>query len=88
MTATYAAGVATHTGTAAARIRGLIVSPNGAPYTPDAGWVLCDHPGCLARIKNNSWARIKSEWFFRRDGQAWCPDHFPEWVAEWRARNV
>lgn len=23
----------------------------------------------------------------QRNGLAWCPDHNPDWVAEWRAKK-
>lgn len=26
-------------------------------------------------------------WFFQRNGDVWCPEHTPDWVAEWRARK-
>jgi hypothetical protein len=26
-------------------------------------------------------------WFFQKDDTAWCPDHVPDWVAAWRARQ-
>jgi len=48
----------------------------------------CSQEGCERWIKNNAWAKIKAEeWLFQKDGTAWCPDHLPGWVAEWRARK-
>lgn len=48
--------------------------------------VVCSHPGCDKKIRGHAWGHIKaSDWFFQKDGQSWCPDHHPEWVAEWRA---
>lgn len=26
----------------------------------------------------------KAGWFFQRNGDAYCPEHVPEWVEEWR----
>jgi hypothetical protein len=40
--------------------------------------------------KEHAWAKIRAHsdgWFFSKDGTAWCPDHNPEWVAEWRAKQ-
>lgn len=63
--------------------------------TVDGEWVVCDHLSedkkndCEAKIKNHAWGRIKAEgWFFSRDpDRAYCPNHIPSWVAEWRARK-
>lgn len=48
--------------------------------------VRCSEDGCPASVANNRWAKIHSVgWFFMRDGSAYCPEHLPEWLAEWRA---
>ncbi len=48
----------------------------------------CSEPGCEATVKNHYWGRVKADlWFFQKNGDAWCPDHHPEWVAAWRARK-
>jgi hypothetical protein len=26
-------------------------------------------------------------WFLQRNGDAWCPDHIPDWVVEWRSKK-
>lgn len=31
---------------------------------------------------------MKHAWFFMKDGTAFCPDHIPEWVEEWRNRRL
>lgn len=50
--------------------------------------VTCAHPGCSASHKDHLWGQIKADdWFHQKDGTAWCPDHHPEWVASWRARQ-
>ncbi|WP_157533939.1 MULTISPECIES: hypothetical protein [Microbacterium] len=41
----------------------------------------------MATIADERWAMTKSDWFFQRNGAAFCPDHLPEWVPEWRARR-
>lgn len=61
--------------------------------TEDGEWVVCDAPPCTARVKNHRWGRTKAEgWFFEkaredRPERAWCPEHNPPWVAEWRAKR-
>ena len=53
------------------------------------GLVRCAEPGCEATVKDHAWGKIKADgWFFTKTGEAWCPDHNPEWVAEWRARQM
>lgn len=47
----------------------------------------CSHEVCAATIPGHAWGHIKSGWFFQRDGTQYCPEHTPEWVAEWRARK-
>lgn len=54
-------------------------------------YVICDHPGCTNRFKKTYWDMISAGeegWFQKKDGDAWCPDHTPEWVAGWRARQA
>lgn len=29
----------------------------------------------------------RAGWFLQRNGDAWCPDHTPDWVDEWRAKK-
>jgi hypothetical protein len=56
--------------------------------TEDREWEVCDKPLCEEKIKNHRWGRTKAEgWFFEKTGEAWCPLHHPEWVADWRARQ-
>ena len=56
--------------------------------THEGSTVSCSQADCDATVKNHRWGKIKAEgWFFQRDGQAWCPTHVPEWVAEWRANR-
>lgn len=26
-------------------------------------------------------------WFHKKDGDSWCPEHIPAWVAAWRAKR-
>ncbi|AUG29577.1 hypothetical protein HMPREF1529_02351 [Microbacterium sp. oral taxon 186 str. F0373] len=47
----------------------------------------CSADACVATIADERWAMTKSDWFFQRNGAAFCPDHLPEWVPEWRARR-
>lgn len=44
---------------------------------------------CSASVGNHKWGRIRAQadgWFFTMAGDAWCPLHVPQWVAEWRKR--
>ena len=51
--------------------------------------IVCTEESCAHSVKNHAWGQIKaSDWFFQRDGTAYCPDHIPSWVAEWKARKA
>lgn len=53
--------------------------------TPDKK---CAHEGCDRTFKPHYWGGVKSHdegWFHQKNGDSWCPDHNPEWVAAWRA---
>lgn len=53
------------------------------------GYVCCDGEGCRNRIKDHRWGHIKADdWFFQKDGTAYCPDHIPDWVEKWRNKNA
>lgn len=51
----------------------------------------CAHEGCEAGgFKDHSRGRIRAHdagWFIQKNGDAWCPEHTPEWVEAWRARQ-
>ena len=50
----------------------------------------CSGPGCPKTYTPHEWgskAAQRAGWFLQRNGDAWCPDHHPEWVAAWRARQ-
>lgn len=49
----------------------------------------CSRKGCPSTIKNDYWSKVKADdWFFQQNGDAWCPNHHPEWVAAWRAKKA
>lgn len=49
----------------------------------------CSQPDCQNAIKDHYWGHVKAtKWFLQRSGEAWCPDHVPEWVEQWRARRA
>lgn len=50
-------------------------------------YINCSESDCTEKIKNNYWAKVKSNWFQQRDGKAYCPKHTPAWVDDWRKRN-
>jgi hypothetical protein len=50
----------------------------------------CRHDGCGETRVGNHFEDIRSAkegWFFQRNGEAWCPNHNPEWVIEWRSKK-
>lgn len=48
----------------------------------------CSVEGCENRFADHMWGKIKLKgWFIMKDGTAYCPDHIPEWVEEWRAKQ-
>lgn len=54
---------------------------------PDGMWHCAE---CGKTHKKDRWNNSKAQglgWFMQKDGTAWCPDHIPEWVAEWRANR-
>lgn len=47
----------------------------------------CAHDGCKKKlVMPGRWDT--TDWFVQRDGTAWCPPHFPEWVKGWRAKKA
>ena len=47
----------------------------------------CSAVGCAKSIKDHYWGHVKAEgWFFSKAGEAYCPEHLPEWVPAWRER--
>lgn len=54
-------------------------------------YVICDHPGCSRQFKLTHWDSISAGnegWFQKKNGEAWCPEHIPEWVSTWRERQA
>lgn len=52
--------------------------------------VPCAWPECPATYKQHRWGMTKAHgagWMIQKDGTSWCPEHLPEWVEAWRARN-
>lgn len=51
------------------------------------GVIYCEE--CGMDMKNDAWRKIKAEgWFFKKNGEAYCPDDIPDWVEEWRKNNA
>lgn len=62
-------------------------------YGPDI--IQCDGPdskgGCDERIEGDHYKTLRAAkmgWFFKQNGEAWCPLHLPAWVPEWRAKKA
>lgn len=52
--------------------------------------IRCSATDCDESIKDHYWGRVhagEAGWFFQKNGDSWCPDHNPPWVAEWRSRK-
>lgn len=60
----------------------------GPDYNDPAHQIHCAQPDCEAWIRNHAWDKIKKGWFFLKNGEAFCPDHIPSWVAAWRAKKA
>lgn len=48
----------------------------------------CSRGECPKFFPDHRWGAMAADregWFMQRNGKAWCPDHNPDWVAEWRA---
>lgn len=51
----------------------------------------CAFITCICSFPDHRWGAIRAfneGWFVEKNGTAWCPDHVPEWVADWRARRA
>lgn len=51
----------------------------------------CYTLGCVETIENHAWARTRASaagWYFAISGAAYCPEHKPAWVNEWRRRKA
>jgi hypothetical protein len=59
-----------------------------ADHEPWKNPIVCASPDCANEMPSHAWAVIKTEnWFHQMDGNSWCPEHTPEWVAAWRAKK-
>lgn len=50
----------------------------------------CRKTGCSRDYFPDHWGKkeaARKGWFLQRNGDAWCPDHIPDWVVEWRQRK-
>lgn len=50
----------------------------------------CSNPECKNEFRAHEWGTKRAQregWFLQKNNDKWCPDHLPEWVAEWRAKN-
>jgi hypothetical protein len=46
---------------------------------------------CDATHKDDKWSSIRAHyegWFEQLNGDAYCPNHIPEWVASWRYQKL
>lgn len=57
-------------------------------YEP--GLRYCGREGCGKSFRPGFWEDHRAQtdgWFMQRNGIVWCPDHNPDWVAEWRKKR-
>lgn len=50
----------------------------------------CSRSSCEKSFVPHRWGNSEARfqgWFLQRNGEAWCPDHHPDWVTEWRAKK-
>lgn len=52
----------------------------------------CIAKGCDKTFKDHVWGKIRAHdagWFMGREEPelVYCPDHLPEWVGPWRAKQ-
>lgn len=50
----------------------------------------CTTTGCVKFYTNHKFGKMKASregWYFGRNGDAWCKEHVPGWVSEWRERK-
>lgn len=53
--------------------------------------IKCRFPDCSNTVEGNRWAKTKAHekgWMFQKNGKNWCPEHLPDWVVEWRAKQA
>lgn len=52
--------------------------------------VRCSIKGCRTSYSKDMWSSIKATeagWFQQKDLTAFCPEHVPDWVPAWRAKQ-
>lgn len=52
--------------------------------------ITCSAPDCSTSHKSSKWDNRKADkhgWFHQRNGDSWCPEHVPEWLETWRAKQ-
>lgn len=52
----------------------------------------CIAKGCRQTFKNHAWGKIRAHsdgWFTSKEDpkMVYCPDHLPDWVGPWRAKQ-
>jgi hypothetical protein len=50
----------------------------------------CAEEGCSEFFASHRWGATLAHgdgWLIQKNGDSWCPDHLPAWVAKWRAKN-
>lgn len=51
----------------------------------------CRKTNCQNDYFPDKWGKMEATrkgWFIHRNGSAWCPDHIPDWVVEWREKKA
>ena len=62
--------------------------------SPHGTQIMCEDKKCPNTIPNHKWGKIKAQtegWFFSKRAleadKAYCPDHLPAWLQDWRTKN-
>jgi hypothetical protein len=72
-------------------LQGVCLMPKEPDYRRFIKPTKCSKEECQKSYIRDHWGTKQANregWFLQRNGDAWCPDHNPDWVAEWRAKRA
>lgn len=57
--------------------------------TKNGMYIICDYPGCKRKLKNDVKTKLEAlDWFTAHGSLVLCPDHIPDWLLEWQAKQA
>lgn len=71
------------------RRSGMVGGKTSSQKQEESGRASCSAPNCENTYATHRWGKTRAHtdgWFLQKDGSSWCPDHLPDWLAEWRQR--